>query len=147
MIMQELSSVNMQQIEIFLSIADTHSFTQTAQIFNMTQSGVSKNMSKLEDTLGLCLFIRNNKYVTLTSSGQVLYQEWRDGLGSIEMAYQNAKMMDITGEEDLHIGIQFSIDSNKTLSRSLEVWKVRYPNRHSYYRGKYESIRATIIKR
>lgn len=128
MIMQELSSVNMQQIEIFLSIAETHSFTQTAHIFNMTQSGISKNMSKLEDTLGLCLFVRNNKYVTLTSSGQVLYQEWRDGLNAIEVAYKNAKLMDITHPGDLHLGIQFSIDSTKALSRCLEVWKERCPN-------------------
>ncbi len=128
MIMHELSAVNIQQIEIFLSIAETHSFTQTAQIYNMSQSGVSKNMSKLEEILGLILFIRNNRYVTLTSAGQALYQEWQGGLSAIELAYKNAKMMSITQTGDLHLGIQFSVNSHKVLSPYLKVWKERCPN-------------------
>ncbi|WP_372738535.1 LysR family transcriptional regulator [Neptunomonas sp.] len=59
----------------FCTLVEVAHFTRTAERLNMTQSGVSQHVRKLEDHLGQPLLIRHGKQFTLTDAGERLYHE------------------------------------------------------------------------
>ncbi len=59
-------------LKTFLVLAKTQSFTQTAERLFRSQSAISLQMTKLEESLGTPLFIRNNRNVVLTPRGEQL---------------------------------------------------------------------------
>ena len=54
--------------EIFLKVCETGSFSKAAEALNYTQSGISQMMAGLEEELGVKLFARINRGVTLTDN-------------------------------------------------------------------------------
>ncbi|MEZ9626450.1 LysR family transcriptional regulator [Aliivibrio fischeri] len=72
----------------FIQVAKAQNVTQAANTLCLSQPTLSHNMQKLEEKLGSKLFYRNSKGITLTSSGEVLYEQ--------------AKMMQHLYENTLH---------------------------------------------
>ncbi|HTY30027.1 LysR family transcriptional regulator [Mycobacterium sp.] len=64
--------VELRQLEYFLAVADTLSFTRAAKRLHVVQSGVSATIKALERELGAELFVRGSAGVTLTPAGQEL---------------------------------------------------------------------------
>ncbi|MDO4467282.1 MAG: LysR family transcriptional regulator [Bacillota bacterium] len=58
------------QLEIFLDLVETKSFTQTAKNLNYSQPNISSQIRKLEEELEGELFNRLGKRISLTSRGQ-----------------------------------------------------------------------------
>ncbi|MEQ8653198.1 MAG: LysR substrate-binding domain-containing protein [Kiloniellales bacterium] len=56
----------------FESAARLGSFTRAAEELNVTQSAVSQRVRKLEDQLGVTLFLRRHRRIELTASGREL---------------------------------------------------------------------------
>ena len=52
--------------EIFLKVCETGSFSKAAEALNYTQSGISQMMAGLEEELGVQLFARVKRGVSLT---------------------------------------------------------------------------------
>ncbi len=61
--------VTFKQIEIFLSVAETLSFSQAATRCHLSQPALSANIQRLEEALGARLFDRHTRKVTLTPVG------------------------------------------------------------------------------
>ncbi|MGM7668565.1 LysR family transcriptional regulator [Microbacterium sp. A93] len=61
-----------RQLEYFLALARTLSFTRTAHELYVVQSAVSQQIAKLEAELGVRLFERTSKRVVLTEAGELL---------------------------------------------------------------------------
>ena len=64
----------LQQLRIFKAIASEKSFTQAAEILFVSQPSLSKQIQALEYELGISLFNRTNRKVTLTEAGKVFLQ-------------------------------------------------------------------------
>lgn len=62
-----------QMIRSFLKIAELKSFTSAAEMLDLSQSGLSKQLHQLEEFLGQSLFHRTGRGVSLTSAGEKLY--------------------------------------------------------------------------
>ena len=56
----------------FVSVADTGSFTETAERLNLPKSAVSSSISKLEEHLNSRLLHRSTRRITLTEAGKAL---------------------------------------------------------------------------
>ncbi|WP_240492003.1 LysR family transcriptional regulator [Mycobacterium alsense] len=65
-------SVELRQLDYFLAVADTLSFTRAAKRLHVVQSGVSATIKALERELGAQLFVRGPAGVALTPAGQEL---------------------------------------------------------------------------
>lgn len=61
--------VTFKQIELFLSVAETLSFSQAARRRHLSQPALSANIQRLEEALGARLFDRHTRKVTLTPVG------------------------------------------------------------------------------
>jgi DNA-binding transcriptional LysR family regulator len=64
--------MNLTQLNCFIVVAETLSFTKAAQRLNFVQSAVSSKIAELDASLGVELFARNNRYVRLTGIGERL---------------------------------------------------------------------------
>jgi DNA-binding transcriptional LysR family regulator len=76
--------MRLEQIQAFLTVADTGSFQQAAKRCDITQSTVSRQIQTLETILGVPLLHRSSQ-VKLTIAGErflprarKIYQEWRN---------------------------------------------------------------------
>jgi DNA-binding transcriptional LysR family regulator len=58
------------QLTYFLAAAQTQNFRKAADLCLVAQSALSRQIATLEDELGVALFTRKNKRVTLTAAGQ-----------------------------------------------------------------------------
>src|SRR5437879_13118454 len=64
--------MDINQLEVFLSVAQEKSFSRAAEALHRTQPAVSQAISRLEAELGEPLFDRSSKDGTLTAAGRVL---------------------------------------------------------------------------
>ena len=65
--------MNLKQLEAFVRVAETTSFSKAAKQLYLTQPTVSAHIASLERELSTCLLVRNTKEVSLTESGKELY--------------------------------------------------------------------------
>ena len=66
--------INQKCLHTFLTLVEVGHFTQTAEKLYMTQPGVSQQIKKLEEQVGVPLLNRIGKRFELTREGELLYQ-------------------------------------------------------------------------
>ena len=71
---------------VLSAVVDSGSFVDAARALDMTQSGVSRAVARLEARLGIRLFDRTTRSVTLTAEGRQLYEEIAPLLAGLEEA-------------------------------------------------------------
>ena len=85
-------------LRTFYTLATTGSFTRTAEKVARTQSAVSQQIQRLEDTLGQPLFVRTRRQVALTTAGEVLLGYARQVLELLDQALDKLAYPDPWGE-------------------------------------------------
>jgi len=73
-------------LKTFLAIAQTRSFTRTAERLGLRQSTVSQHIRKLEEETGRRLFVRDTHSVTITADGEAMIEFARAILAANERA-------------------------------------------------------------
>lgn len=63
------------QLETFIRVADAGSFSKAAEEAFITPTAVIKQINILESSLGVKLFDRTHRGLTLTKAGRSLYQD------------------------------------------------------------------------
>lgn len=67
--------MELEQLRIFISVAETGSFTKGAKRLYISHSTTSRAIAALEEELGARLFERSNHISALTPAGKVLLEE------------------------------------------------------------------------
>lgn len=83
-------------IPIFLSVARQGSFTQAAKEMNLTPSAISKRIGTMEERLGVRLFNRTTRKVSLSEEGSLFYDYAERICEEAEAAEQ--MVSDVTGK-------------------------------------------------
>ena len=73
-------------VSVLASVVDGGSFVKGAELIGLTDSGVSRAISRLEARLGVRLLDRTTRSVTLTDEGRRFYEEVKPHLNAIEDA-------------------------------------------------------------
>ncbi|MBT8768428.1 LysR family transcriptional regulator [Pseudomonas boanensis] len=76
-------------IECFVRSAEAGSFAEAARRLGLTPAAVGKNVARLESNLGVRLFLRSTRRLTLTEAGERFLAEVSGGLASIQSAVAN----------------------------------------------------------
>jgi DNA-binding transcriptional LysR family regulator len=66
--------MTLKQLEVFLAVADTHSFSKGGEAVSLAQSTASQHIRALEDELGVRLFDRSATAVSLTEVGRLFHE-------------------------------------------------------------------------
>lgn len=80
----------LSNIESFVRSAELGSFSAAARRLSLTPGGVSKNVAKLEASLGVRLFHRSTRSLSLTEAGERFLAEVSSGLETIQAAVSQA---------------------------------------------------------
>ncbi|AVH75249.1 LysR family transcriptional regulator [Weissella koreensis] len=86
--------MNFTQINVFINVAETLNFSETAQKMHMTQPSITKNIQQLELELTKKLFNRNKGIVSLTAEGEFFYYNISDIMLRIEQTVTQVKQQD-----------------------------------------------------
>jgi DNA-binding transcriptional LysR family regulator len=62
------------KLRIFYAVAEAGSFTHAGETLNLSQSAVSRQISTLEESIGVALFHRHARGLVLTEEGELLQQ-------------------------------------------------------------------------
>lgn len=76
----------LNEIVAFVAVADCGSFTGAAELLSSTKSGTGKAVKKLEDGLGLKLFHRTTRRLTLTEEGRIFLEASKHAMDTINEA-------------------------------------------------------------
>lgn len=63
----------LRHVRAFLKVAETRNFTRAADDLHISQSALTVQVQQLEESLGIRLFDRNKRGVTLTAAGKDVY--------------------------------------------------------------------------
>jgi DNA-binding transcriptional LysR family regulator len=90
-------------LEAFLSIAERGSFQRAATHLNLSQTAISHRMRKLEEELGLKLFARTTREVTLTRAGIDFLPKAQAALLELEQSFDELKQQGAKRRERLDV--------------------------------------------
>ncbi|MFF9021932.1 LysR family transcriptional regulator [Streptomyces eurythermus] len=82
--------VELRQLRYFLAVAEEGGFGRAAERLNIVQSAVSQRIRALERSLGVVLFDRSSRRVSLSSAGERLLPEARAVLAAADRAREVA---------------------------------------------------------
>ncbi|MBE5683567.1 LysR family transcriptional regulator [Pantoea agglomerans] len=71
---------------VFVQVAETRSFVSAGRLLGLSPSAVGKNVARLEEKLGVRLFHRSTRSITLTAEGTLFLERCRRILAEIEAA-------------------------------------------------------------
>ena len=95
--------MDLRDLKLFLHLADSRHFGQTARAIHVSPSTLSRQIQRLEEEVGHPLFVRDNRSVALTEAGETFSQFARQTL----LHYQQLRhLMDLNSPSlsgELHL--------------------------------------------
>ena len=73
------------KLRIFYAVAEAGSFTHAGETLNLSQSAVSRQISTLEESIGITLFHRHARGLILTEEGELLHKAAGEIFGKLAM--------------------------------------------------------------
>lgn len=118
--------MNLRNIEYFLSIAETGSFSKSARILHISQPALSQAIIKLEEEMNAKLFIRHHNTTQVTRAGELFLEDAQEILLLSEQIKR--KMLDIEkGEEgEIRIGLS-QYNGQIYFANTILELKTQYP--------------------
>ncbi len=119
-------ATQLSTIAVFCKSAELGSFTAAAHAMGLTPAAVSRGVGRLEDRLGIKLFRRTTRSMSLTDDGRMYFEQCRAAIAQIDDAEKN-----ITGQQTeprglLRISAPSTYAHYRLLPR-LTDFKSRYP--------------------
>jgi DNA-binding transcriptional LysR family regulator len=99
------SPVQLGSIELFLKAADSESFTGAAEALGLTPAAVSRSVARLEERLGVRLFVRTTRQVNLTDDGRIYAEQCRQALTQLHEAESSLGGRQRTPSGDLRVSV------------------------------------------
>lgn len=96
--------MDLRQLRYFVAVARERNFTRAAQILNIAQPPLSRQIQLLEEELGVPLIIRKSRPVKLTDAGRLLYEQALQVLGRVEQMRDAARRVGLNQNSVLSIG-------------------------------------------
>ena len=121
-----MHSMELRLLRYFLTVAKEQSFTKAAEQLHITQPTLSRQMAAFEEELGITLFVRNGKKISLTEEGILLKRRALEILDLEERTLEELQGKEDVVEGSITIGCgEFA--AVETLAQICKVYKEKYP--------------------
>jgi LysR family nitrogen assimilation transcriptional regulator len=101
--------VDIRHLQGFLKIADTGSISRAAESLGLSQPSLSQQLLRLEDEIGIALFSRTARGVSLTDAGRIFQERARQIVLSAEEAMEQARQLRADPVGEAIIAVPYSI--------------------------------------
>ncbi|MEK8128501.1 LysR family transcriptional regulator [Paenibacillus filicis] len=119
-------SINYELYKVFYWAAKTGSLSQAAKMLYLTQPSVSHAIKQLEENIGMTLFYRNSKGVSLTQEGAYLYSYIEQSQILITLAEEKMVALKNLENGELRIGGSDSLFKHYLLP-FIEIFHKSHP--------------------
>ncbi|TFJ45207.1 LysR family transcriptional regulator [Carnobacterium divergens] len=137
--------MELRVLNYFLTVAREKTISQAAQVLHLSQPTLSKQLKELEEELGVTLFERGNRFITLTEDGVYLVNKGKEILSLVDSTTANLIKKD-------RISGKITIGGGETLAFQL-IGKVLYHLREEHpviqlelYSGNADDVLEKIDK-
>ncbi|GHV13554.1 transcription regulator LysR family protein [Clostridia bacterium] len=96
---------SLDHYRVFLAAASAGSIKKAAEKLYISQPAVSLSIAKLEESLGVMLFLRKHEGVTLTGDGEALLAHVKRGLSSIDAGERAIKERKTLLNGSVHVAL------------------------------------------
>ncbi len=86
-----MSRIALPELSVFLVVAEKLNFSSAARELGVSTSALSHSIRKLEERIGVQLFIRTTRSVALTEAGEVLFRRAAPALSDLEQVVDELK--------------------------------------------------------
>lgn len=136
--------MELRLLRYFLTVAKEQSFTKAAEQLHITQPTLSRQMAAFEEDLGITLFIRNGKKISLTDEGILLKRRALEILNLEERTLEELKGKEEVVESTITIGCgEFA--AVETLAKICKTYKEKYPLAEKEFIKKEDLIGKPLI--
>ena len=118
--------MNLKQLEAFVQVSESGSFSKAAKELFLTQPTISAHISSLEKELNVRLFIRNTKEVSLSDDGKDMYR-YAKQITDREKAIEERFYMDSDDGKHFITIAASTIPAQYLLPKVLMCYRERYP--------------------
>jgi DNA-binding transcriptional LysR family regulator len=115
-----------RDIEIFLTLAQELHFGRTAEKLHVTTARVSQTIKQLERRIGVPLFERTSRKVSLTPIGRALLDDIGPGYEQIKLGFERAVAAGRDVEGDLNVGF-FRAAAGQFVLEVADAFRLLYP--------------------
>jgi DNA-binding transcriptional LysR family regulator len=141
--------MQIESLKVFCDLAETESFTRTAQINNITQSAVSQQISSLERQFKSLLIERSKKRFRLTREGKVLYDYSKQIIQTYDSLFSKLQEIQDIISGTIRVATIYSIGLHD-LPPYIKKFLKAYPtvNVHVEYRRSnqvYEDVLSNVV--
>jgi DNA-binding transcriptional LysR family regulator len=121
--------MTLEQLRIFLAVAEHLHFTRASENLYITQPAVSAAIQTLETEYEVKLFHRIGRRVEITDAGRLLQAEGQKILDQVAMAERNLRELNNLKRGELKLGSSLTI-GNYWLPEKISKFKQKYPGIH-----------------
>ncbi|GGE81319.1 transcriptional regulator [Streptosporangium jomthongense] len=119
-------NVDLRQLNTFLTVADTGSFSRASEKLFVAQPALSRQIRMLEEALNVDVFVRHGRGVVLTAAGELLYERALTLLQSLERT--QADVTAVAGEVTGQVVLGLLPTVAHTFSGAIiEEYRKRFP--------------------
>lgn len=137
--------MELRVINYFLTVAREKTISKAAEVLHLSQPTLSKQLKELEEELGVCLFERGNRFITLTEAGVYLENKGREILSLVDSTTTNLITNDvISGEITIGGGETQAFDF---IAERIQKLREEHPDIHVHlYSGNADDVLEKIDK-
>lgn len=100
---------DLYELGLFHLVAENRSFTKAGQKAGLTQSAMTRQIRGVESQLGVALFERTTRHVSLTAAGKLLYDQSKPILAAAEATLKQIQKDFNLVPQTLRVGVARSI--------------------------------------
>ncbi len=121
-----LDAVSLDQLRIFVTVADTASFSAAGRKLGRAQSVISQQIAALEGQLNVRLFDRSRRLPQLTAQGENLLRMARDVVRDVDGLKAHARTLSEGLEPELSVVVDVMFPQS-TLTEAVKAFARRFP--------------------
>ncbi len=118
---------NLSSYRIFYAVANTGNISKAAKELYISQPAISKSIQKLEENVGIKLFERSSRGVSLTPEGELLYTHVKSAFETLALGEDKLRRSISLGVGNLAIGVSSTLCKYILLPYLKEFIK-KYPH-------------------
>ncbi len=100
---------NLSSYRIFYAVANTGNISKAAKELYISQPAISKSIQKLEENIGIKLFDRSSRGVSLTPEGELLYAHVKSAFETLAIGEDKLRRSIALGMGTLTIGVSSTL--------------------------------------